>query len=262
VNVRSGKIYGEPVPTSSNGSFCGRLGRLSGKLDAELTLGGDVIMSGGPGTTAATFRGYKEDGLPSTSVFIDGDVATGGGTVKSLQYVEFGGGVDTTGAHPEVAICRQAVAELSAASATLASLSPTQVLTGIAVNPGQVATLGVGPGRQVVNVDTIVLDSSADEWSELDIVLDPATVVVVINVAKMLVLGAGSVVAVNGDAPVIFNLPPRARLKLKKEAFLGAPVLAPAAKINIPDDAATDALFTTLAVKLKGASVESSLFCP
>jgi choice-of-anchor A domain-containing protein len=276
---RSGKFNRSDYPQSTfiGGSICGRTGKLSGKLDAETYIAssdfdpGDVILTSAVGTTAVRFKGPKLDRLPNPGVFVDGDVATGGGVVQNPQYAEVTGVTDTSGTHTRVAICQQALSELTTASATLASLAPTQTLGTLVVAPGNSATITVGPGRQVVNIESIKLKSTTDEFgditgSELDFVLDPATSVLVVNVAKSFAVGAGAVVREpGGDADVIFNLLPGAKLKLEKGTnFFGA-VLAPTAKIRIPpyyDDDAFDAFYTTQAVRGKGANVYGYFQCP
>ncbi len=213
------------------------------------------------------FAGYKLDGMPSASIFIDGDVATGGGYIQNPQYADILGVIDTSGTNPKVATCQQAMNELTTVSATLASLPPTQTLGTIVVAPGNYdAEITVGSGRQVVNIDKIKLQTSPDEASELDITLDPATTVVVVNVAKGLAMAADTVIGVNGSysVPVIFNFLPGAKLKLKADVGLYFPLLAPTASIKVPRefDALVGPLYTTRTVNIKGAEVDPYMSCP
>jgi cysteine-rich repeat protein len=261
-SVKSGKLYGEVVASELGGSLCGRTAKLRGKFFAESAIDGDVILTTVVGRTAATFKGYAFGGVPYPGVLVGGDVATGGGILKNLQYAQIAGVTDTSGAYPGVATCQEARGGLASASAMLSALAPTQVLGALVVEPGDIATIGVGPGREVVNVESITLKGNAEDWAELDVVLDPATDMLVINVAKSLRIGVGAALFVDGDAPVIVNLLPRATVKMGKEAQLGAPLLAPTAKIGIPDGAWSDALYTTKAVNLRGAVVASSMDCP
>ncbi len=253
--------------TAISESICGVTAKLSGRLDGELYLSGDeppfadAILTSGVGTTAVRFKGYKLDKMPNAGVFIDGDVVTGGGLIQNPQYAEIDGVTDTSGTDPRVATCQQALSELTTASATLASLPPTQTLGTIVVPVGGEASITVGPGRQVVNVDSITIKSGSYPYqSYLDIDLDPATTVLVVNIAKGLSIGEAGVVQVHpvAQVPVVFNFLPGATLKVKKYVDLYVTVLAPTANIKISpysDDDGFGDLYTTKTVNLKGADV-------
>jgi choice-of-anchor A domain-containing protein len=256
-------------------SICATTGKFSGRLDTEFYLEGDAILTGGVGTTAVSFKGYKLDGIPNPGVYIGGNVVTGGGLVKNPQYASIGAATDMSGTNQKVATCQQAMSELATASAMLASLPPTQTLGAVVVAPDDTATITVGPGRQVVNIDSIKLKSRSAFgevlWSELDFVLDPATTVLVVNIAKGLSMGALGFVSVDPwDAPprpggVIFNFLPGASMSLGAGADLQVSVLAPTTKIRAlayGEDTGFGDLYTTKAVKLKGAYVPGYLACP
>src|SRR5437870_3230360 len=96
-------------------------------------------------------------------VFSSAATSRPGGVLKNLQYAQIAGATDTSGAHAGLAACLQARSSLTSASAMLASLAPTQVLAPLVVQPGDVATIAVGSGRQVVSIESITLSGNAEE---------------------------------------------------------------------------------------------------
>jgi hypothetical protein len=141
--------------TAFLGSVCMGRGRLdlAGVYDDGNGLGADLVATQASGT-ALRITGIGDDfgGV----AYVDGDVATGGGAIRGT-FDEVVGTTDTSGAHPVVATCAQAMADAETASATLAALPPTQVLGTIRIALGTGYTIDARGGA-VVQIGSLVLE--------------------------------------------------------------------------------------------------------
>jgi YVTN family beta-propeller protein len=95
-----------------------------------------------------------------------GSVLTGGGDAQVAPYAAYF--VDTTGTHPEVAMCEDARADVLAASAYFASLPPTQTLEEIVLRAdgGTYSTyqpLDVG-AHEVINVQRLLISGKVGQY--------------------------------------------------------------------------------------------------
>lgn len=99
----------------------------------------------------AVYIGPRPTGTTCALPFIAGDLATGGGQVVSAPGFSPGqtGVVDTTGAHPALAACTQALADVAAASAAFAAMPPTQVFDKVSIKVGLELDVAVADGDVV-----------------------------------------------------------------------------------------------------------------
>src|SRR5262249_23665184 len=110
--------------------------------------------------------------------------------------------IDTTGTHPDLALCHSAASQVTIASATLAALPATIELGNVAVRSGEIREIDVtGSPLVVLNFDSLQLVGSRTPCFQygynggvLDIRSDPAAEVVV-NVRRSLDLGDCSYLA-------------------------------------------------------------------
>ena len=269
--VKSGKIsvsgYGYAIPVFIEGSTCQPLGKYTGLAEGELDLGEDVVAAA-PTGTALKFKGYKYYGYSYPGVFVAGDIATGGGTIKGQNYVELGGVIDTTGNHIQIADCANAITDVKNASATLAALPPTQTLGDVFIGNGDTYTINVGTAEtEVIEINKLVIKPRKYYGyaypSYLEINLDITTGTAVINVNEKLAIGQACEIIVNGDIEdVIINVPgPGSSVRIGKQAIVPTAILAPDRKLNAGADAFCANLYAAK-LNIKGASVSDTLFCP
>jgi len=102
-------------------------------------------------TKTAVGIGPNPPGATCSQPYIEGDLATGGGVVVSAYGLTPGqtGVIDTTGTHPALGACTQALADALAASTAFAAMTPTQVFDKVIIQPGQVLDLVVSDGEVV-----------------------------------------------------------------------------------------------------------------
>jgi hypothetical protein len=168
LQVKSGKIsssgYAYAIPTLIEGSACSQTGKIGGKAGGETSISDKLLLTAAPGLVAAKFSGYKYYGYAYPGAFVEGDVATGGGSLAGLGFVEIGGTTDTTGNYPEMSSCSGALLDAGAASDTLAALTPTQTLTDVLVSNGDTVTITGTAGVNVVNVNSINVKAGRDDY--------------------------------------------------------------------------------------------------
>jgi hypothetical protein len=185
---------------------------------------------------------------PAGSYYEDAYVAsviTGGGDAQVSPYsADF---IDTTGTHPDVALCQSAKADALAASAYFASLPPTQTIEEIVVRADsggyyETQTLDVGV-NEVINVQRLMVTGKVGQWNcrryaSLDIGTSSPDITntLVINVFDQLRLGdCGGVWNYFGDYDqVIINVVgPGKAVKLGQGANTDFAILAPERAVKV-----------------------------
>jgi hypothetical protein len=235
-----------------SGSVCIERGTLdiAGVYASAAVLGGDLVATRAAGT-ALNIRGIGDDDFGGQA-FVEGDVATGGGRIRG-EFDEVEGVVDTTGSHPAVARCTDAMADAALASEVLAALAPTQVLGHVFVPLGEQATIDARGGG-VVQIDSLVLDGQRMQREEgetirtcddgvdtaLSILADPGDTVIlnvgrvdVRNCARIRPQVVGGSVAAPG---VILNVPGkgrRIRIGVEADLFRSVNLLAPQRNLEV-----------------------------
>jgi hypothetical protein len=219
----------------------------------------DLFLLQGPGAVAGRFRTNRGYGYPGTWVL--GDLATGGG--KIAGGVDVSGSLDTTGTHPRLPECAQAVADAQSASASLAALTPTMDLGRLVVR-GEYLTIPVGPGVQVITASHISLLNRPyygyRYGAILQFDLDAGTEAVILNTGGLIVDRASAIYG--PDDQMIINVPgPGPTVVLKREATVTPGILAPERRIFV--DSSGDLGFITNLfgekVQLRGAIVNGAL---
>lgn len=153
---------------------------------------GDLHALAGAGSVAVRGRIARQG--PGDEIVVAGALATGGGDVSGPISA---GTLDTTGNHPGIAACDQAMDDIVAGSQMLAALTPTQTLPRLIVDHPGVTEFPVGPGVNVIQIDgRMVLRNEAN----LHIVLDPGTDAVVFNTRAFSMRRFSRIFVVGGDA--------------------------------------------------------------
>jgi len=235
--------YATRYGTMVNGDACGVTARLQGSSasDYETTISGDLLALADSGTAVSVHSDFSL--YPGEAgVLVYGVLATGGGRVAGQIGAGSSGGIDTSGTHPKLASCRQAIADMQSASTTLASLPATQELGPVTVR-GDTFRIVAGPGVNVITTPSISLRSVSSpgyyyrQGGVLEIDTSPDTQSVVINTGKLYV-GIGAEIYGYGD--VIINVPgPGPSIKAftfsgYQQAYInGPPVLAPQRGIKL-----------------------------
>ena len=275
LQVKSGKIsssgYAYAIPTLIEGSACSQTGKIGGKAGGETSISDKLLLTAGAGLVAAKFSGYKYYGYPYPGTFVEGDVATAGGSLAGLDFVEIGGVTDTTGSYPEVSSCSGALVDAGTASDTLAALTPTQTLTDVVVTNGDTVTITGVAGVNVVNVNSINVKTGRDDYgspipSTLELSLPSAADTMIVNVATSVQLGSSSAIVVVGGSPenVILNVHggPMSKVKIGGfEATIDPPILAPGAKILAKGYSIISNLIGGGKTKLQGPELADALLC-
>ena len=230
---RRGAAYGGGFGTQFFGSACAVRVRtqIDQFSDGNLSPGNLVATA----ATGIAVRFTHTNVLPALDVYVQGDIATGGGAVKGISdansYV-VQGTIDTTGHHPAVTDCLRAMADTRSASAALAALPPTRVLGDVRVRAGEILQIHASR-NEVIQMDSLTVEggqllpdcSSRDvgrDAGELDLSGGPA----VINIANGLRFGGCSYVD-PFDADILLNLPtPGAAIRVGKVVTSPA-ILAP-----------------------------------
>jgi hypothetical protein len=156
----------------------------------------DVVATSAKGTAIAFHRAPASN--ENIGPFVDG-IVTGGGRVRLTGREDYSF-IDTTGTHPDLAVCNAAIADTAAASSTFAALSPTHTLGDLLVPPDPSSSNFVnvdatGSPRPVLNFhDLFLADGPSNCWLTgssgglLLINTDPGAEVV-INVSGIFHLG-------------------------------------------------------------------------
>jgi choice-of-anchor A domain-containing protein len=272
LKISSGRIsasgYGYAVPVEVETSVCGTTGKLTGKVDGEVSIHEDLLFSAASGV-AAKFKGTKAYGYPYPGIFVDGDLATAGGTLVGLEaFGVVAGTTDTMAGNPRVSECAQAQLDQLTASAALAALPATQSFPKTIVKNGATLDLNAGSGVVVYQFDDLILTPEkiygTPYASVLAVNLALDTDTVIINVTGKFSVGAACEVLVNGGdiEDVIINVPGATpSVKVKSDAVVQPAILAPGRKLLTGANAYTANLYAG-SLKLKGSNVYEPLLCP
>lgn len=196
------------------GDLCAGRADLAESANDSTEIQGDLYVFAGAGSRAVRSRIAGPDG--ANTVLVSGVIATGGGSVFGPVTAN---AIDTTGTHPGIASCQQAVGDMLAASQTLAALPATQIFDTIIAPVGEDLVVNAGPGVNVINVA-----GKVTAWGNLRFVLAPATDAVVVNAKTLFVSGAVSVEG-GDETKVVINLTGRGRAVLVKTDATVAPLL-------------------------------------
>jgi hypothetical protein len=221
-------------------SVCTQTGSFSGSSYGTPDIGEDLILAA-PTGTALKVRGRAIPGSDPSLLHVDRDLATGGGGIQADPgAIEVGGVIDTTGTHPRIGSCQQALVDATAVSAELAALPPTQVLGNVVAANGYVPVTHIyaGPGVNVIDATSITVRPMKTyghyyEGSEIVINLEPDTEAVIINTGRLSV-GAGCLISVFGSRTrVLINVVRSGPVKINHDVNIEAPILAPQSNVNV-----------------------------
>jgi hypothetical protein len=247
------------VDADVSGSVCTNRATLTGGFFSDVSVGGDVIALEDQGTAVRFGPTTDYYGLRTQGVRITGDLITGGGSLYLEQWAQVHGVVDTTGMHPKLDACRQAMLDMRQAAETLGGLASGEHL-GVIVVPtsDQQVVEFSGTGVQVKDAIRITLKGKKSPELGSTLILNVAAAVdsAVLNVSNVLKVGRNSSVLFGGMVPfrAIINVQgPRATI-LPKSADVEAPLLGPDATLTAK--AATDvcSLYGRI-VRVRGAAV-------
>jgi len=266
----SGSAY--RVETDVDGAVCGNLDTLVGAADEAETSVGDVVGRSGPGTTAIKFKGVRVYGELDPGVTVNGDVATGGGSVvnASLAIIEGNPDPDVSGNHPLVGSCRQGLSDLQTNSTELATLPATASIGVVVAKGGEedVTVITTQPGVNIIHSDGIKVTpkhvSGYPEGSELTIDMDANATMVVINTPKLSV-GKQCQITLTGPGAdpqhVVINVTSKSGVKLSQESNVEVAILAPQSTVTALAAAEVSNLYGNK-VTIKGAAVSGNFGPP
>ena len=149
----AGRVTGEIQRTELASHVCTTTARIAGAdvNDDSTTEGRDLIAlaSGGTAVQLAFFGDQEPE--------VSGVVATGGGRVVVPPGLSFPPTVDTSGTHPQVPRCTQALDDALAASAAFAAMPATDVYGDVEIGPDEevVIDAGGGPGLAVIEFNSL-----------------------------------------------------------------------------------------------------------
>jgi len=222
-------------------------------------IDGDVVARASQGTAVVVRRPSRHDPNGNGDYFnyLNGDLITGGGAVGGLQFV--GSPVptpDTSGTNPRLADCETAVADMVAASAQIAAMTPILTLGDVEIGRGEFVSIDA-TGGGVVSMDSLVMKgsreapvdggikdcySSFDEAASLLLISGP-TDQVVLNVGKLQIGNCARLLRQTSSfhtvlLPMVFNVPGRGSpVKIGTQVGLADDanplVLAPERKMTI-----------------------------
>ena len=127
---------------------------------------------------------------------------------------------------------------MSAASATLLGLTPTQTLAAIDVSGGTTFDINAGPGVNVIRVPSILVRAASAYHYQVNVVnihLDPATDSAIINLDGSLAVGNFASIVVDGDSSkVIINMSGKegAKVSVGAESTVAPPILVPTGTVT------------------------------
>lgn len=267
LKVRLGRTrnsgYTYPVSSGIAGSVCGQTASVAASTDAIIDIGGDMMLLAPAGSVAATFKA-KGDGSAGTS--LGGDLATAGGSIKGAELVFVNGVTDTSGTHPGITTCTQAMGDATAASTHFAALATTQDLGKLIVRGGSAtpAVISTHAGVNVITATTIAVQPARvdgyREGSELQIDIDSSADSVIINTGSLRV-GASCLVSLTGEVDqtkVIINVTGKA--KVSKDASVEPAILAPTGSVIALTGSTVSSVFGRK-VLIKGAQAGGILIC-
>lgn len=264
LKVKRGKLpasgYAYFIPTFISGPVCAPT-VLAGGAYYDPNGMADTTAQQSTGTVAK-FKSKGYAGYNGYATIIDGDLATGGGAVAGTDFVYVTGTTDTSGAHPNVAPCAQALTDLPALGTTLAALAPTpgDDMGSQILRDGAYHTISVtGSGEHVISMTELKLAplmyDGYPQPTALLFDVAPEVTSVIVNVGKLQI---GNSCFVYGDATKVLINVTGTSAKIGREASMELPVLAPLASVKV--DAYTSLLAPLYGRKvlLKGPETENT----
>lgn len=199
--------FGSPVFIDAQvvGSVCVNRATLSGALLSDVWVSGDVVVLDESGTAVRFRPASGVSGSRYWGVRISGDLITGGGVLKGEEWGNVLGVIDTSGTHPKLGECRQAMIDMRQAAATLSGLTSGEDLGTVVVPATTERVLSfTGSGVQVKNAVRLTLQGKKTPPLASTLVLDVADTVdaAVLNVAKTVKVGRNSSLRFTGPGGV------------------------------------------------------------
>ena len=279
-DVLADKIDARLSPSEEEGSpwggsldlrSCARQSRFQGThVSAFFSTGSDDVAHVATNASGVAVRFRKITPGTQYPNFVEGDLVTGGGrVVGEIAPDDITGTVDTSGLHPLVADCVQAMADARTASEQFAALPADRSFGPTTVAPFSDFEIIAAPG-EVIHFDSLTLQGEYDpdfpelcyDQSSIDVEGGPA----VINVDRLTI---GNCVSVISDAPIVFNVPGRgAQVRINRGALFTLPILAPQRVISalgtLDDQATNLGAMWARQIKLRGLIFHSWEFegCP
>jgi hypothetical protein len=177
-----------------------------------------------------------------------------------------GGDIDVTGTYPKLPSCARAIADMEAASATLAALPPTQEIGTLDVR-GDDVYLDMGPGVNVIAADRIRVLKGSYYGSYGYLHIDAGVADAVVINTKGLTVGTYGFISTYEPEKVIINVVgPGPAVRIGRFAGIEIPILAARRTVSVgvqAGDFYTVNIFANR-ITLKGASVFDvlSYICP
>jgi hypothetical protein len=217
-----------------DGSVCATTAKMKGGRDRLTSISGDVILLAESGT-AVRFVALRDNrGTKRPGTLIDGDVITAGGSIEGSEWAGVNGVVDTSGSHPKLDLCRQAMVDAAHAASVLGNLPATEDLGNLTVLPFETHTLAfTGTSAQVKSAVGMRLmpDDSLLGFDVADTV-DSA----IVNVERSVYVGyladIDDVSLTFGHGKVL-NFPRGGKVKVATLGGVGVTTLAPQARIKV-----------------------------
>jgi len=236
---------GEPWSGQIDLRSCTRQSRFQGTYISSFQSGGGPVALVATAAKGAAVRFRKITPGAQYRSFVDGDLVTGGGTVVGdFTPDDIDGTIDTTGLHPLVAECEQAMIDALAASAQFAALPANRSFGPTTVEPFGTFEIDAAPG-EVIHFDALTIRGEFDpdfpglclDQTRIEIDGGPA----VINVDR---LNIGNCITLVSDAAIVLNVPGRGpQVRIGRGALFTMPILAPERVISALgtlDDQATN----------------------
>lgn len=219
---------GEPWGTTIYRSACVRRAKIAA------TWFDPLLVATASSSVAARFTHGTINGLGCWSRLL-GDAVTGGGAVTGIDAECIDGTVDSSGTHPAVAACAQALTDSVAVSDFFASQPATRDLGNVTVPAFTTYTLTAAP-NEIVHIGSLDLKGGYDpefknlcyDYTVLELAGGPA----VVNIDR-LEIGPCVDVELQGEA-VVLNVTGRgSTIKIGRGAIVPVPILAPARNIVV-----------------------------
>jgi hypothetical protein len=224
VSFRLGSVVG--------GSVCATTAKVKGGSFLPTAISGDLILLAESGT-AVRFVAGRVQGAKQARVNIEGDLITAGGSVQDPQWAIVDGVVDTSGSHPKLDLCRQAMVDAAQASSVLGNLPATEDLGSVTVLPLDDLELAfTGTGAQVKSAVSIRLMSSESSLRfDIADTVDCAIVNVERSVSVGRVAAVSAIIGTFGQGKVL-NLPGGGKVTALGFGDILATTVAPQGRIK------------------------------
>jgi hypothetical protein len=234
-NYGASQVREQPWGSTIYVAACTRKATLKPTQFGAYNGGPIALVASATDGIAINFRRGVEFGQPDRS-YVDGDVATGGGSlIGDFGPGDVEGTIDTTGTHPTVAECMQAMMDAQTASAYFASLPPNRTFGATTIEPFETFTLQAAP-NEVIHFESLKVKGDFDpDFPQL--CLD--TTIFRINGGPAVInfgsLEIGPCVSVRRPVPaVILNVPGRGRqIRVGRGAVVQVPILAPERSVSV-----------------------------